>query len=73
VWLTILQEEVGEVARAALEGRPLDYHKEMVQVAAVAVAALESLERNPGPWPDVTGLQRELAKLCAALGEGGER
>ena len=41
-WLTILMEEVGEVARASLEDDPLSYIEELVQVAAVAVAALES-------------------------------
>ncbi|KKL92108.1 hypothetical protein LCGC14_1888050 [marine sediment metagenome] len=42
LWLTILMEEVGEVARASLEGDPVGYVEELVQVAAVAVAALES-------------------------------
>lgn len=70
VWLAILQEEVGEAAKAALEGCPLDYHKEMIQVAAVAVAALECLERmGPGPWPDLTALQCQIARFRAALGE----
>ncbi len=40
-WLTILVEEVGEVAESILEGDPVGYSKELVQVAAVAVAALE--------------------------------
>ncbi len=40
-WMTILMEEVGEVAQAALEQDP-NYATELVQVAAVAVAALES-------------------------------
>ncbi len=41
-WMTILMEEVGEVARASLEGDPVGYAAELVQVAAVAVAALEN-------------------------------
>lgn len=41
VWLTVLMEEVGEVARAILEGKEEDYTKELVQVAAVAIAACE--------------------------------
>ena len=41
-WMTILMEEVGESARASLEGDPVGYGDELVQVAAVAVAALES-------------------------------
>ena len=40
-WLTILMEEVGEAAKATLEGDPVNYAEELVQVAAVAVAALE--------------------------------
>ena len=38
----VLAEECGEVARAALDGT-LDLKDELVQVAAVAVAWLESL------------------------------
>ena len=41
-WLAILMEEVGEAAKATLEGDPVAYADELVQVAAVAVAALES-------------------------------
>ena len=61
IWLTILGEEVGEANRAALEawavlsagdtrGKWLVWmrrlREELVQVAAVAVAAVESLDRN---------------------------
>ena len=51
VWCSILGEEVGEVNKAALEyyfaNIPIDdYKKELVQVAAVAVAMLECIERN---------------------------
>lgn len=54
-YLSILMEEVGEVAREALENHFTDfypthsldnYRKELIQVAAVAVAMIESLERN---------------------------
>lgn len=59
-WMAILQEEVGEAAKEALEHHfgpryyPEDaerlarYRAELVQVAAVAVAAIESLDRNEG-------------------------
>lgn len=47
-WLAILSEEVGEAAKAALEEKPLEYREELIQVAAVAVAAIESLHR--GDW-----------------------
>ena len=54
-YLSILMEEVGEVAREALENHFTDfypphtldnYRKELIQVAAVAVAMIESLDRN---------------------------
>lgn len=62
-WSAILTEEVGEVAKEALElhfaqlqnaGKSEDwyaeklaaYRKEVIQVAAVALAMAESLERN---------------------------
>ena len=45
-WLTILTEEVGEVAKAILENDGREYAREMVQVAAVVVGALECAMRN---------------------------
>lgn len=45
-WLAILSEEVGEVAEAMLKGSRGNYRDEMVQVAAVAVAAVECLDRG---------------------------
>lgn len=42
-WLVILMEEVGEVSNAVLEKDLEAYYNEFVQVAAVAIAALESL------------------------------
>lgn len=56
-WCMILGEEVGEVNKAALEAyfskyyfnkeKSLqEYRAELVQVAAVAVAMIESLDRN---------------------------
>lgn len=41
--MLILTEEVGEVARAILDHNPEHGRKELVEVAAVAVAWLESL------------------------------
>lgn len=51
VWLAILGEEVGEVNKAALENfwddeDMEDYRKELVQVATVAIAAIESYDRT---------------------------
>lgn len=45
-WLAILLEEVGEVARAINEYDEIGYETELLQVAAVCVAMLESLRRN---------------------------
>lgn len=47
-WSLILQEELGEVAEAILNGRFDDSGKELVQAAAVIIAWLEALERR-GP------------------------
>lgn len=58
--LTVLLEEVGEAARAALEMHNLsnDVHglrhglrKEMIQVAAVAVAFVEGLDEDSHVFP----------------------
>ena len=51
-WLVILMEEVGEASNAVLNAHYCsalsdlrEYRREMIQVAAVAVAAIESLDR----------------------------
>lgn len=54
-YLTILVEEVGEFAQAALHrqfGGPKadEMHEEAVQVAAVALAIVECLDRNKWSW-----------------------
>jgi len=43
-WLAILTEEIGEVAQAILNGKRV--RPEVVQVAAVALAWLECIERG---------------------------
>lgn len=55
-WMTILGEEFGEACEAALQAsfggddgpdRPWsDYREELIQIAAVAVAAAECLDRS---------------------------
>lgn len=58
-WISILTEEVGEAAQAAndmlekpassnaeLWGQEQEYRAELVQVAAVAIAMIENLDRN---------------------------
>jgi hypothetical protein len=42
---------MGEVAKAAIEGKATAYRDELIQLAAVAVAALESFDRNARPDP----------------------
>ena|ERR1035437_2602058 len=44
-WVTILGEEFGEVSKAALENDPHNYREELIQVAAVAIAAIENFDR----------------------------
>ena len=46
MWLTILGEEVGEACKGALEGDLENYREEVIQVAAVAVAMVECLDRH---------------------------
>ena len=45
-WLAILGEEIGEVNKAALEDNYDEVIDELVQIGAVAIAMIESLERN---------------------------
>lgn len=42
-WMTILTEEVGEVAKEVLEGNTPKLEAELIQVAAVAVAMIEAI------------------------------
>ena len=47
VWLGILVEEVGEVAKALNEDDPVEHlREELVQVAAVATAWVEKIDRG---------------------------
>lgn len=48
-WFSILGEEVGEVAHANLEKDWVNYREELIQVAAVAVAMVESFDRQSSP------------------------
>jgi len=52
-WLAILMEEVGEAAKAALDtwDDPIDidaFREELIEIAAVAVAAVEDWDRTAG-------------------------
>jgi len=48
-WLSILGEEKGEACKAANQGRWDEFRAELIQVAAVAVAIVECLDRNRNP------------------------
>lgn len=64
-WLAILTEEVGEASAEALsirfgglmatENDAANYRAEMVQVAAVALAAIESFDRQAATPPKEAG------------------
>lgn len=62
IWLAILGEEVGEVNKAVLENfwdddEMENYREELVQVAAVCVAAIESYDRQNDP-KEYTGVTK---------------
>jgi NTP pyrophosphatase (non-canonical NTP hydrolase) len=45
-WSVILGEETGEVCKAALENDMSSMRDELIQVAAVAIAAIECIDRS---------------------------
>ena len=46
-WLGILTEELGELAKALIEYKPSgEARRELVQIAAVAVAVIEQIDRE---------------------------
>lgn len=64
-WLTILAEEFGEFAQAALHTRfggsaAEGLHEEAVHVAAVALAMVECLHREKWQWPEVAKGERDV-------------
>lgn len=48
MWLAILSEEVGEVAKDVVEHYVKGYREELIQVAAVAISAVQALDRKSG-------------------------
>lgn len=66
-WIAILVEEVGEAAKGVLEGSSFKYRDEMIQVAAVAIAAIESLDRGNVGMDSIVKLQWELNCAKALL------
>lgn len=74
-WVSILAEETGEVAKAAVEGSGREMRAEAIQVAAVAVAIVEALDRgdvqrNEARKSDSTRIDR-LAALVIEAGKDG--
>lgn len=45
-WLAILMEEVGEYATGVMDRDAVNVQDELVQIAAVAISAIECLNRN---------------------------
>lgn len=71
-FLTILGEEYGEACEAALRlhwGEDLhalrDYRNELLQVAAVAVAAIERVDLANSAWEDATAVPTDLREQPA--------
>ena len=66
-WILILSEEVGEAAKALLEG-DANYRSEMIQIAAVAIAATESFDRmkwNTRATSEVVeALEKVKGRIC---------
>lgn len=62
-WMLILLEEIGEAAKAILEGAALGYRDEMIQAAAICIAAIESLDRRNLTFDSIVELQKENKRL----------
>ena len=76
IWVVINMEEMGEWAKEALAGNLPDFRKEGKEVAAVAVAAMESIERQLAgqePRTAYTNITDEKAReLCTLIGLVGD-
>lgn len=53
-WIGVLGEEFGEACKGAVEFDKEAYRRELIETAAVAVAAVESLDRGEYPTPCIT-------------------
>lgn len=72
-WLGILTEEVGEVAKAINEahwyhGNYDPYRKELIEVAATAIAAVECYDRKKGRPTIEDGFGSVWPRDCATCG-----
>ncbi|MEG3929472.1 hypothetical protein [Microcoleus sp. T3_D1] len=50
LYLAVLTEELGEVARAIIEGQSENYRAELIQLAAVAVAAIQEFDEGSATY-----------------------
>jgi len=67
-WICILAEELGEAAKACLENDHTSYYEELIQVAASAVAAMESLDTGvKSVYNNRGGMAQRCADRCLAL------
>ena len=67
VWLAILLEEAGEAAKGALEGSAFKYQDELIEAAAVSVAAVECVSRGNTGLDSIVKLQKELKEARATI------
>lgn len=58
LWLAILGEEVGEANKAVLERDWENFRTELIQVAAVALCAVESIDREHDKKLRIAGIVR---------------
>lgn len=65
-WITVLVEEVGEAAQDVLKGRIGECRQELVQVAAVAVAAIEFIDRGCPAVPLLNAGEKAAYEEAAA-------
>lgn len=68
-WFVILAEEFGEVARAIYEGDLKHAQTELVEVAAVAVAMMQSMERNQGVMVEGDASADPLSQIAQAASD----
>ena len=59
VYLAVLTEELGEVARSIIEGDGDNYRVELIQLAAVAVAAVQDF--------DLGNSTHQLESVCKSI------
>ena len=59
-WAQIIAEEFGEASKEDLQGRPYGYRREMVELAASVIAAIESFDRTISQQKETDVASEEL-------------